>query len=317
VCCVLLAVACDDEAFDPRAPDAGSDNSIHDEFAPTRCTIGEDSVVHDSDWLGTGVEVTELTPTEWDPDEHPTLLFSHANDLLPQSYVCYQYLLAERCVRTVMPRQWNTEDGELPHLGWEARALRWESTLAVYDELTEQQNTDLIFIGGHSIGAYTTLLAAGADSFIGEQQAGNCEVDDDEVECEPLDAAGYVIISGWPAQRAAASPPFWFAHDAFADLGPSRFVAYGQLDASSGDPCLQETPPACRGDSYWIDAPAAADLNLRHVALEGFDHLDFTCNGNWEEDHAFPEAIEEFVASLGDWIRQTIEAGPIDDDDDE
>ena len=250
----------------------------------------------------TGIEVTELRPFEWMAPLHPTLLFGHGNNLSPGSYHCYAQLLGERCIRTLMPRLWNTDDGDLPHLGWEARQLRWDDTVAVYDELTAQQDDDLVFIGGHSMGAYTTLLGAGAVSVIGEEQGGNCELDGDQIECETLDAAGYVIVSGWPAQSAQNDPPFWFDHAAFEDLLPSRFVAYGELDSSSGDPCLAETPPSCRGDSYWIDETEADELNLIHEMVTGFDHLDFACGANWETAHSDPDAIADFVEGLAHWI---------------
>jgi pimeloyl-ACP methyl ester carboxylesterase len=272
---------------------------------PPACTVtAESTTVHD-DWNGTGIEVTELRPVQWSASEHPTLLFGHGNDLFPDSYACYRELLAESCVRTIVPRLWNTDDGDLPHLGWEARQLRWDDTLAIYDELAAQQEHELIFVGGHSMGAYSALLAAGADSIIGG----------DQVECEPIDAAGYVIISGWPAQNAVADPPFWFAEHAFEELRPNRFVAYGELDVSSGDPCLEVSPPSCRGDSYWIDEQEAEDANLEHVLVTAFEHCDFACGPDWREDHPDPAGIEAFVGDLGAWIWHTVGTEHLEDGD--
>jgi pimeloyl-ACP methyl ester carboxylesterase len=304
-----LTCACEGGSVEPVPEGFGRPGSGEAEV-PNGCTPDEGQPWIDEDWHGTGIEVAEIIPHGWDPATHPTLLFGHGNGFFPESYTCYGEILGRSCVRTVLPRQWNTDDGDYPHLGWEARELRWESTVAVYDVLSEQQDTELIFVGGHSMGAYTALLAAGADSRIGEHQAGNCEVEDDETTCEPLEAAGYVIVSGWPAQGAMDDPPFWFAEHAFAELRPDRFVAYGELDESSGDACLDETPPVCRADSYWIDADSADDLHLKHVMLPSFEHEDLACGPSWIQSHAFEHAIVGLVYELEDWIWNAI----LDDD---
>src|SRR6185503_21080111 len=100
---------------------------------------------------------------------------------------------------------------------------RWTEVSSVHRALSQLQDPRHIFFAGHSFGAYTSLLAAGADSRVASGQAGNCLTD----ECPALPAQGYVILSGQPAQNAVNAQPFWFGPSAFDRVALRRYVAYG------------------------------------------------------------------------------------------
>ncbi|MBW2278518.1 MAG: hypothetical protein JRF63_13575, partial [Deltaproteobacteria bacterium] len=133
---------------------------------PAACTMTGDSLTIDDDWQGTGLEVEELIPEGWDPQRHPTLIFLHGDNTAPGQYHCYRELLASCCVRSIYPRQPNTARCEMEPLGWDQRFIRWSNLVLVYSKVVEQQDESMVIIGGHSIGAYTAMLAAGARSGI-------------------------------------------------------------------------------------------------------------------------------------------------------
>jgi len=269
---------------------------------PVACNLTGDSLTFHEDWLGTGLEVEELTPAGWDPTRHPTLIFLHGDNTAPGQYHCYRELLAGCCVRSIHPRQPTTARSKLEPLGWDQRFIRWTNLVAVYERVAAEQDADRIFIGGHSIGAYTAMLAAGARSEIDGQRAGNCAGG----RCRSLPAAGYISISGWPARGSQRRRgPFWFPPDGFDELRPGRYVAYGTRDTSRTDPCLTRRPPACRGDAYEVDRDRAEELNLRLDVVEGFEHVSFLCDENWRRTHTHPAEIQAFVERLGDWIAET------------
>jgi pimeloyl-ACP methyl ester carboxylesterase len=272
---------------------------------PAACSLSADSLTTADDWRGTGLEVGELVPDGWDPRRHPTLIFLHGDNTAPDQYHCYRELLAPCCVRSIYPRQPNSAAGGIDALGWYHRYLRWSNLRLVYDLVTAEQDAELVFIGGHSIGAYTAMLAAGANSWILKEQAGNCT----PRRCRPLPAAGYISISGWPARSRRARQPFWFSRKAFEQLEPNRYVAYGTHDTSTTGDCFYSTPPLCRGDAFEVDRKRADELNLRLDVLEKFEHSHFMCNENWRESHRYPQGIRDFVDRLGDWIAATAAEG--------
>lgn len=316
LCCALFFAAvasCADPPAAPEVADDGSgDASTRDEIRErppepivarpqTACAESAESLVVHDDWLGTGIPVEELTPAGWDPARHPTLIFLHGDNTAPGQYHCYRELLASCCVRSLYPRQPTTARSELEGLGWDQRFIRWANLVAVYRRVVEQQAPDRVFVGGHSIGAYTAMLAAGARSELGGQGAGNCAGG----RCRPLPAAGYISISGWPARGALSSKRFWFPAEAFDALAPNRYVAYGTRDTSRTDRCLTSRPPICRGDAFLVDRDRAEELNLRLDVVEGFEHFHFMCNEDWRESHQHPQKIQELVERLADWITQT------------
>jgi hypothetical protein len=219
------------------------------------------------------------------------VIFSHGNSPFmggntspPSLYTCWSEVLAESCIRTVAPTLTNGED-------FAARRARWTELRAVYGAVRADTPPSRIVLGGHSFGAYVTLLAAGADSRMGTDNAGNC----DEAGCAPLESAGYVVISGQPSQSAVGEPPFWFGPTAFQSLAAGRYVTFGSNDSSPNDPCLSETPPTCRNDSY-----AASPENVSDV-VQGFGHLDFACGARWRMTHSDPEAMEALVRRVAAW----------------
>lgn len=272
---------------------------------PQACAVSADSLKHHDDWHGSGIEVDELVPDGWDPERHSTLIFLHGDNTAPDQYHCYRELLASCCVRSLYPRQPTSARSGMEPLGWDQRHVHWLNLAAIYFEVIRQQNKDRIFIGGHSIGAYTSMLAAGARSRVRRDRVGNCT----RRSCRPLRAAGYISISGWPAQSSRARRPFWFAKRAFGRLQPNRYVAYGSLDTSRTDSCLHQTPPTCRGDAYEVDRERADELNLSLDVIEGFEHKHFMCNDDWRESHEHPEQMRDFVERIGDWIAETAPPG--------
>lgn len=315
ICALLIAAvaSCADGPGVTEVADAGSDaaaapadirerppRSITAQ-PPAACAESAESLTTHDDWLGTGIGVEELIPGGWDPERHPTLIFLHGDNTAPGQYHCYRELLASCCVRSLYPRQPTTARCGLEGLGWDQRFIRWTNLVTIYRRVVKQQDPDRVFIGGHSIGAYTAMLAAGARSEIDDQHAGNCPGG----RCRPLPAAGYISISGWPARGSRSPEPFWFSADAFDALRPNRYVAYGTRDTSSTDRCLTLRPPGCRGDAFLADRDRAEALNLRLDVVGGFEHYHFMCNQDWRESHKRPRIIRAFVERLGDWIVQT------------
>lgn len=291
-----------DSAPDPAptvsAPGADRQN---DDSPAAACAVTADSLAVHDDWLATGIPVEQLTPAGWDPARHPTLIFMHGDNTAPSQYHCYRELLAACCVRSIYPRQPTTKRSQLEALSWDQRFIRWSNLVGIYEKVAAEQEPSRIFIGGHSIGAYTALLAAGAKSAIDGERARNCKPG----RCRPLPAAGYISISGWPAQSARKRKPFWFSKDAFEALSPNRYVAYGTRDNGRADPCLLRQPPTCRGDAYQVDADRAEQLNLRLDVVEGFEHFHFMCNADWRVSHQQPAKMRDFVERLADWIATT------------
>jgi pimeloyl-ACP methyl ester carboxylesterase len=260
----------------------------------------ESFTVHD-DWMETGISVEQLVPEGWDPARHPTLIFLHGDNTAPSQYHCYRELLASCCVRSLYPRQPTSKRSQLEPLGWDLRFIRWTNLVTIYEKVAAEQEAARIFVGGHSIGAYTALLAAGARSEIAGRSARDCDAD----SCRPLAAAGYIAISSWPAQGARKRRPFWFPRRAFEALSPNRYVAYGTRDNARADRCLRQQPPSCRGDAYLVDQQRADELNLRLDVVEGFEHTHFMCNPDWRKSHQHPQQIRAFVERLADWVAAT------------
>jgi hypothetical protein len=241
-------------------------------------------------WQATGVTVDVFTPPGWSAVD-PTVIFSHGDGLSPSRYHCYRDIWAAHGIRTISPYETNGTD-------LAGRQARWMEVSGVYGALSQLQDPRRIFFAGHSLGAYETLLAAGADSRIAAGQAGNC-LDD---ECPALPAQGYVVLSGQPAQNAVNVPPYWFGPSAFGHLAPRRYVAYGSADYSPLDACMASGAPACRGDSYTIDGAEAADRGSELHVQDGFAHLTFVCGPNWRTTHTAVAAIQALGDDIARWI---------------
>jgi hypothetical protein len=252
-----------------------------------------------ANWQGTGVTVDVFTPSGWSVAD-PTVVFSHGDGLSPTQYHCYREIWAEHGIRTISPYETDGTDTA-------GRQARWTEVSSVHRALSQLQDPRHIFFAGHSFGAYTTLLAAGADSRLGSGQAGNCPSD----ECPALPAQGYVILSGQPAQNAVNPQPYWFGTSAFDHLAPRRYVAYGTADYSPLDACMASGSPACRGDSYTIDGTRAADLGLELHVQDGFTHLMFLCGPNWRTTHTEPAAIQALGDDIARWIASVSEGSTI------
>jgi hypothetical protein len=248
------------------------------------------SVERSADWLGSGEEALVVTPDGWRAGD-PTLIFSHGAGSAPESYACWPERLAERGIRTVLPVL-------ASDITPRNRALRFASLRAIHGAIAAREGTRGLFFGGHSFGAYASLLAAGADGRLPGIDPGNCTPGG----CAPLAAAGYVILSGQPAQSALDEPPFWFSHQAFAGLAPDRLVIHGSRDFSTTDTCLSASrgDPACRADSYRVDEGAAQAQGNRLVVVEDFAHGDFACGPNWRtrEDAATLQGVMDTVADF-------------------
>ena len=243
-----------------------------------------------ANFAGSGVSADVVTPTGFNPSRDPTVVFSHGNKSEPSQYACWSELLAKLCIRTVSPMLTNTTSSEGDFV---ARQARWTEISAVYTGVrTDTPSTRIVF-AGHSFGAYTTLLAAGADRRIGSETAGNCTASG----CQALAAAGYVVISGQPAASARNPVPFWFAPTAFSALAPGRYVTFGSVDSSPNDVCLDDRPPMCRNDSYTSAAENTSDI------VPDFRHIDFACGARWRTTHAKPAAMEALVGRVGVWVR--------------
>jgi len=248
-----------------------------------------------ANWQATGVTVDVFTPPGWSAAD-PTVVFSHGDQLSPSTYHCYREIWAEHGIRTISPYETNGTDTA-------GRQARWTEVSSVHGALSQLQDPRHIFFAGHSFGAYATLLAAGADSRLVGEQAGNCLGD----ECPALPAQGYVILSGQPAQNAVNPQPYWFEPSAFDRLAPRRYVAYGTADSSPLDACMASGTPACRGDSYTIDGTRAADLGLELHVQDGFTHLMFVCGPNWRTTHTAPAAIQALGDDIARWIASVSE----------
>ena len=243
-----------------------------------------------ANWWWTAQTVLDVTPDGWTPDS-PIVIFASALGGDIESYRCYAETWKTQGIRTLIPLM-------AGGMTFEQRRSRWRQLNIIYEALRREpagnwrrpaQAVSKIVVAGHSFGAYIALLAAGADSTIGSEQAGNC----DDADCRPLPAAGYVVLSGQPAQSAKAAPPVWFAPDAFRNLAPNRLVMYGSRDFVPTDPCMTEghpDAPACRGDAASGSTPAGATLKV----IEGFTHSDFGCGD--------PARVRPVQLEIGTWI---------------
>jgi pimeloyl-ACP methyl ester carboxylesterase len=244
-----------------------------------------------SNWRGSGIAAEVETPSGFDPATTPTVIFSHGANSSPRAYECYRQLWVERGIRTISP--------DLDDDITTGRAARWSSIKAIHAALLREQSANHVFFSGHSFGAYTTLLAAGADSRTASQDAGNCG----GTTCEVLAAAGYVPVSAQPAQSALRASPSWFGRDAFRALAPHRLVIFGSVDYSVEDPCMSSssaTVPICRADSTVIDSSSsAADASYQVIA--GFSHNNFACGQGWPS-RADVGLLRQVVGVMGDWI---------------
>lgn len=249
------------------------------------------SVERSANWKGSGETALVVTPDDWSAGG-PTLIFSHGAGSTPESYACWPELLAARGIRTVMP----VLASDITPAN---RARRFTTLQAVHKAVADEQGTRALFFAGHSFGAYATLLAAGADGRLDGIDPGNCT----GASCPALPAAGYVVISGQPAQTASADPLFWFARNAFASLAAGRLVIYGSRDFSTTDPCLSASrgDPSCRGDSYAVDAGQAAALGNRLIIADGFSHGAFACGLQWR-DRADSAALEALIGEVASFI---------------
>lgn len=252
---------------------------------------GAPSPAPTANWWSTAQTVLDVTPSGWTA-ESPAVIFAAAAGGEIDGYRCYADAWKAQGIRTLIPLM-------AGGITFEQRRSRWRQVNIIYEALRRApagnwrrpaQPISKIVFAGHSFGAYIALLAAGADSRIGSEQAGNC----DAAGCRPLAAAGYVVISGQPAQSARAEPPFWFARDAFRNLAPNRLVIYGTKDFVPTDPCMTEGQPgapACRGDAA---SPGSASRGALLKVVDGFTHGDFGCEN--------PARVRPVQIEIGAWV---------------
>lgn len=260
-----------------------------------------------ANWSATAQTVLDISPGNWTPSS-PTVIFAGGAGGEIEPYRCYAETWQAQGIRTVIPLM-------AGGITFEQRRSRWRQLNTIYEALLRQPagnwkrppvRREKLVIAGHSFGAYVALLAAGADSRLGQEQAGNCAADG---RCAALSAAGYLILSGQPAQNARANPPFWFRPDAFRALAPGRLVIYGSKDFVPTDPCMTETvvdSPSCRGDAHTAQ-PAASNRHSQLKVIEGFSHSDFGCTGVRKE-HA--ESLTNLQREIGEWIVQITNRAP-------
>jgi len=246
-----------------------------------------------ANWYATAQTVLDVVPDGWN-SRSPVVIFASARGGDFESYRCYAEAWKEQGIRTVIPLM-------AGGITFEQRRSRWRQLNIIYEALRrevagnwkrEPSPADKIVFAGHSFGAYVALLAAGADSRLHGQQAGNCA----DGGCPPLPAAGYLIISGQPAQTAKSDPLFWFAKDALRNLASPRLVVYGTRDFVDTDACLTAGAvevPMCRGDAHTAK-PEQSTL----LVVPEFEHSNFGC--------AQPEPARARLAvvqrQMGDWI---------------
>ncbi|MEO1530354.1 MAG: alpha/beta hydrolase, partial [Planctomycetota bacterium] len=237
-------------------------------------SLSPDAVIErTNDWRGTGVEVLSLTPNDWTP-ESATLIFSHGAGSSPETYICWGDVPARNGIRVLMPY---LDTG----ITTRTRTSRYSDIAALHGEVSQEQSTDEIVFGGHSFGAYVTLLAASANGRLGNANPQNCS----DTDCPTLSAAGYIMLSGQPAQSAQADPPFWFEEDAFENLAPGLTVVYGTEDYSQVDPCMApfSGTPTCRGDAFTASVDSPEARANQEIVVPGFQHGNFSCGINWRD----------------------------------
>jgi hypothetical protein len=246
-----------------------------------------------ANWFATAQTVLDVAPDGW-TSSSPVVIFASAAGGEIEPYRCFAETWKAQGIRTVIPLM-------AGGITFEQRRSRWRQLNIVYEALRREARGNWrrppspagkIVFAGHSFGAYVTLLAAGADSRVNGEQAGNCT----DAGCSPLPAAGYVIISGQPAQNAKSEPLFWFARDAFRNLAPSRLVVFGTQDFVATDACMTAgavATPSCRGDAHTVN-PQHSTL----IVVPDFTHGDFSCVPP-EANRARLTAVQR---QLGEWI---------------
>lgn len=250
------------------------------------------TVERTQDWRGSGQAALVVTPNGWQAS-NATVIFSHGAGSSPENYVCWPQLYADRNIRTILPY---TPGAISP----QTRASRFTVLQRIHRVAVQQQGSNRIVFGGHSFGAYATLLAAGADGRVTGVDPGNCS----GTSCSPLAAAGYLVISGQPAQSAEATAPFWFPRSGFGALQGGRYVIYGSRDFSSTDPCLSaaRNNPLCRSDSYTVDQASATALGNRLRLVDGFDHGAFGCGAGWRS-RSDAAQLESLIIDTASFVR--------------